>query len=88
MDKPTMPLPPPPQPPPKPRGFFWVYLAALFGFMAAAGLTIVIMGSIWPLVIGFGVFAMIALQYVVWGRWFERIYRSDESPPNQGEGQA
>ncbi|HEY2412584.1 MAG TPA: hypothetical protein VGI40_10095 [Pirellulaceae bacterium] len=76
MDKRMMPLPQPPQPPTKPRGFFLVYLAALFGLVLTAAMTFFIMGTIWPFLIGFGVLAIIALQYAVWGWWFERIYRS------------
>jgi hypothetical protein len=87
MDKPAMPLPPPPQLPAKPRGFFLVYVAALFGLILTAATTFFIMGTIWPFLIGFGVLAFIALQYLVWGWWFEKIYRSgtpsDGSPRDQ-----
>lgn len=74
-----MPLPPPPQPPVKPRGFFLVYLAALLGLVLTAAMTFFVMGTIWPFMIGFGVLAIIALQYLVWGWWFERIYRSQDA---------
>ena len=76
MDKPTMPLPPSPQPQPKPRTFFLVYLSAFFGLILVAAMTFFVMGTIWPFLIGFAVLAIIALQYLVWGWWFERIYRS------------
>lgn len=77
MDKPT--LPPPPEPPPKPRGFCFVYLAALLTLVFVAASTFFIMGTIWPFLIGFIVLAIIALQYIVWGWWFERIYRAGQS---------
>lgn len=85
MEKPTPPLPPqlqPPQPPPKPRGFCFVYAATLLGLILAAALTFFIMGTIYPFMIGFAVLAIIALQYLIWGWWFERIYRSnpDDAP--------
>jgi len=88
MDKPTLPLPP--EPPPKPRGFCFVYLAVLFGLILAAALTFFIMGTIWPFLIGFAVLAIIALQYLIWGWWFEKIYRSNtiESSQQQGEREA
>jgi hypothetical protein len=76
MDKPTMPLTPAPQPPPKPRGFCFVYSAVLLVLVLAAAMTFFVMGTIWPFLIGFGVLAIIALQYLVWGWWFERIYRT------------
>ena len=77
MDKPT--LPPPPEPPPKPRGFFFVYVATLLGLIFAAAMSFFVMGTIWPFMIGFAVLAIIALQYLVWGWWFEKIYRSAEA---------
>jgi hypothetical protein len=79
MDTPRMPLPPPPQPPAKPRGFLFVYLAALFGLILTAAMTFFVMGTIWPFLIGFIVLAIISLQYLVWGWWFEKIYRSDDA---------
>ena len=72
-------MPLPPQSPPKPRGFFLVYLAALLGLVLTAAMTFFVMGTIWPFMIGLIVLAIIALQYLVWGWWFERIYRSDAS---------
>ena len=78
-----MPLPPPPQPPAKPRGFCFVYSAVLLALVLAAAMTFFIMGTIWPFMIGFGVLAIIALQYLVWGWWFERIYRSSGVDANE-----
>jgi hypothetical protein len=86
MDKPT--LPPPPEPLPKPRGFCFIYLAVLFGFILAVGLSFVIMGSFLPFMIGFAVLAIIALQYFLWGWWFEKIYRSaDSGAPGRSDGE-
>ena len=76
MEKLTPTLPPPPQPPAKPTGFFFVYVATLFGIILAAVFSFFIMGTIWPFMIGFAILAIIALQYLIWGWWFERIYRS------------
>ena len=81
MEKPALPLPPPPQPPSKPTGFCFVYSAVLLGFIAAAAISFWIMGSILPFMIGFAVLALIALQYLIWGWWFERIYRSHAEQP-------
>ncbi len=65
------PLPPRPDlEPPKPRGSCLVWLGVLFGF-------------VWPFVIGFAILSIIALQYLVWGWWFEKIYRS---APEDGDG--
>ena len=73
-------LPPPERPeigPPKPGGSCLIFVAALFGFVGAVLLTFLMIGYFWPFVIGFAVLSVIALQYLVWGWWFERIYRSD-----------
>jgi fatty acid desaturase len=71
------PLPPRPDlEPPKPRGSCLVWLAVLFGFLASVVLTFLMIGFLWPFVIGFAILSIIALQYLVWGWWFERLYRS------------
>ena len=75
-------VPPMPQRPdaeefrPKRRSSCLVVLAAGIGLSFAVLLSILLMGFIWPLVIGFAIFGVIALQYLLWGWWFERIYRS------------
>ena len=76
MHEPTPPLPERPQLPPKPRGSCLVLLAVLFALIAAVILTFLMIGFFWPFVVGFAVLSIIALQYLVWGWWFERIYRS------------
>lgn len=86
---------PPPLPerpeldPPKPRGSCLIFLAVLFGFVAAVVLSFLMIGFFWPFVIGFAVLAIIALQYLVWGWWFERIYRAgvvDDAEAPRGHG--
>lgn len=74
---PAPPLPPRPDfEEPKPRGSCLVWLGVLFGFLASVVLTFLMIGFLWPFVIGFAILSIIALQYLVWGWWFERIYRS------------
>jgi hypothetical protein len=79
MQMPSTPLPPPPELPPKPRGSCLVYLAALFGFFMAVLLSFLMIGYFWPFVVGSALLGFIALQYLVWGWLFERIYRSGET---------
>lgn len=67
-----------PTPGPKPGGS-WVTLALFFG--AALGAVVLLnfltLGFITPFfVLGAAIFAVIGLQYLVWGWWFERIYRA------------
>ncbi len=85
MDGPK--IPPMPQRPdvvdiePKRPSSCLVVLAVMVGLSLAVLLSILMIGFIWPLVVGFAIFGVIALQYLVWGWWFERIYRS---PPEDG----
>ena len=76
MHEPTRPFPERPELPPRPRGSCLVLLAMLFGLVAAVVLTFLMIGFFWPFVVGFAVLSIIALQYLVWGWWFERIYRA------------
>ncbi len=76
---PSTPLPPPSEMPPKPRGSCLVYLAVLAGFFMAVLLSFLMIGYFWPFVVGLVLLAFIALQYLVWGWLFERIYRSGET---------
>ena len=76
MHEPASHLPERPELPPKPRGSCLVLLAVLFALMAAVVLTFLMIGFFWPFVVGFAVLSIIALQYLVWGWWFEKIYRS------------
>ena len=61
----------------KPAGS-WVYilLAGMAAFAFAVVLTFLTLGFVWPFVVGGAIFGIIGLQYLVWGWWFERIYRS------------
>ena len=87
MDRLT--IPPLPERPeldaPKPRGSCLVWLAVLFGFIAAVVFSFLMIGFFWPFVIGFAVLAIIALQYLVWGWWFERIYRTESLQQTERE---
>jgi hypothetical protein len=65
-----------PELPPKPRGSCLVVLATIFGLSAAAAVAMLLVGFLWPLIIGFSILGMIGLQYLLWGWWLERIYRS------------
>ena len=60
----------------------WVYilLALVAAFAFAIVLTFLTLGFVWPFVVGGAVFGIIGLQYLVWGWWFERIYRSGPIP--------
>jgi hypothetical protein len=69
----------------KPRGSCLVWLGVLVGFVFAAVFAVLMIGFMWPFVIGFAVLAMIALQYLVWGWWFERIYRSGAAEDGERE---
>ena len=79
------PLPPQkPQPPEKPRSIWLALLLLGSGAVAAVFLlTFLTLGFFGPLVLlGLGVFVIIGLQYLLWGWWFEKVYRAaprDES---------
>jgi len=71
-----------PELPPERRGSCLVVLGVITGVALVAAFSVLMIGFIWPFVIGFSILGIIALQYLVWGWWFERIYRgtsSDES---------
>ena len=78
-------LPPKPERPESferpPGSSLSIALVAGFGIMMAAVISILTMGYfLWIFLLAFVVFAVIALQYLVWGYWFERIYRSNLPP--------
>ncbi|HZN33183.1 MAG TPA: hypothetical protein VFB80_05165 [Pirellulaceae bacterium] len=75
------PMPPRPDPPEKPRGTWLAIVLMGSGALALiVVLTFLTLGFFGPLVlIGLGVFLIIGLQYLLWGWWFERIYRSQAS---------
>lgn len=58
-----------------------ISLVAAFGILLAAVISILSLGYfLWIFLLAFVIFAVIALQYLVWGWWFERIYRSNPPP--------
>ena len=58
-----------------------IALVAGFGVLMATVISILTMGYfLWIFLLAFVIFALIALQYLVWGYWFERIYRSNLPP--------
>jgi hypothetical protein len=72
------PLSPRPDFAPKPRGsLLTILLVGIAAFILAVIFTFLTLGFVWPFVVGFAIFAFIGLQYLVWGWWFERIYRSE-----------
>ena len=76
MDASSLPPLERPELPVKPRGSCLIVLAVLVGFGFAAVFSVLMIGFIWPFLIGFSILGIIALQYLVWGWWFERIYRA------------
>jgi hypothetical protein len=79
-------LPPKPEPPEKPRGS-WLPIWLMGGGAVAVilVLTFLTLGFFGPMVLlGLAVFGIIGLQYLVWGWWFERMYRT----PKDGEREA
>ena len=75
-------VPPPPQKPdfePKPAAsFLWWLIVGFSGLMLLAVIALLATPVLW---VGFAIAAIIALQYLLWGWWFERIYRSQ--PPEE-----
>jgi hypothetical protein len=74
--------PPPTRPdfePPRPRSsWLAIGLAGSAALTMAAILTFLTLGYFAPIVLlALGIFVVIGLQYLVWGWWFERIYRED-----------
>jgi hypothetical protein len=72
------PLPAKPDLEARPRSsWMTIPLVVLLGMALAAVLTILTLGYFGPVVVlGFGVFFIIGFQYLVWGWWFEKIYRT------------
>jgi hypothetical protein len=75
--KPVPPLPPPPDFGDKPRTSIWPLVLAGIGFLFIVTiLSFLTVGYFAPVVVlGVVVFFLIGVQYLVWGWWFERIYR-------------
>jgi hypothetical protein len=76
--RPTPPFPPRPELPEKPRGTWLALFLALSAIIAGAVvLTFLTLGFFGPfMLLALGIFGIIGLQYLVWGWWFERVYRS------------
>ena len=74
------PLPAKPEPPEKPRSIWLPLLLMGSGALALIFiLTFLTLGFFGPLVLlALGIFVIIGLQYVLWGWWFEKIYRSGQ----------
>ena len=82
MESPTYPpMPPRPELEPKPRSSWLAIVLVLFGAVAVTVvLTFLTLGFFGPFVVlAAAIFAAIGLQYLVWGWWFERVYRAPES---------
>lgn len=71
----------------KPRGsWLSIVLAGLLTLAILAGLTLLTMGYFGPIILlGLGIFLVIGLQYLIWGWWFERVYRSPENRRSSSE---
>lgn len=81
----------PPRPdfdPPRRRSWVPILLAGVFAVMLAAIFSVLTIGYFIPLfVLGGSMFAVIFLQYVLWGWWFEKIYRQPAIRPKEGNDQ-
>jgi hypothetical protein len=75
--KPVPPLPPAPEFNEKPRTSAWsIVLAAIVLLFIVVGLSFVTLGYFfWIILLGVVVFFMIGAQYLIWGWYFEKIYR-------------
>jgi CHASE2 domain-containing sensor protein len=82
-DRPT--LPSKPELPARARtSWLAIGLVGFVGLALAVVLTFLTVGYFGPvLLLGAAVFFVIGLQYLVWGWWFERVYRQHE--PNRDE---
>jgi hypothetical protein len=82
------PTPFPPEPAPSRKSWIPIALVGLVALVLAAVLTVLTLGYFGPvLFVAAAIFGVIGLQYLLWGWWFERIYRSgrldleDDEPP-------
>jgi hypothetical protein len=82
--KPVPPLPPAPDFGEKPRSSMWtIVLAGITLLFLMVGLSFLTLGYFAPVIaLGVGIFLLIGMQYLVWGWWFERVYRQGKE---QGE---
>lgn len=79
--KPVPPLPPAPDFGEKPRSSIWsLVLAGIALLFIVTLLSFLTIGYFAPVVVlGVVVFFLIGMQYLVWGWWFERIYRQGKN---------
>jgi hypothetical protein len=75
--KPVPPLPPAPDFGEKPPSSIWpLVLAGVTLLFVMIGLSFLTLGYFaFVPALGIAIFLLIGLQYLVWGWWFERIYR-------------
>ncbi|QDU25780.1 hypothetical protein ETAA8_08510 [Anatilimnocola aggregata] len=75
--KPVPPLPPSPDFGDKPRTSYWsLVLVGIALLLCMTLLTFLTLGLFGPVILlGFVVFVVIGLQYLLWGWLFERVYR-------------
>jgi len=73
------PLPPKPDFEPKPAApLLWWLIVGLSGLILLAVIAFLATPVLW---VAFTIALIIALQYLLWGWWFERVYRSQ--PPDE-----
>lgn len=87
MHEPPTPFPPRPEfEAPQRRSWTPILLAGVFAVMLAAIFTILTIGYFVPLFfLGGMMFGIIFLQYLLWGWWFEKIYRQPAVQEQQEE---
>jgi hypothetical protein len=79
MDHVPPPLPQKPDFEPKPAAsFLWWLIVGLSGLILLAVIAFLATPVLW---VAFSIALIIVLQYLLWGWWFERIYRSQ--PPEE-----
>ena len=76
-----------------PRGsWLAILLTGMAAFAFVVVFTFLTLGFVWPFVVGFAIFGVIGLQYLLWGWWIERVYRSgqptDDANPQGFGGQS
>ncbi len=88
MDVPPPPWPAKPDLKTKPRGsFLAIVMMASGGLAVVVVLTFLTLGFFGPIfLLGLAVFGVIGLQYLLWGWWFERLYRSRSDAENPTSG--
>ena len=70
------------EPPPKTSALWWL-IVGISGLLLLAVVAFVATPVLW---VAFAIAFVIGLQYLLWGWWFERIYRSGaEQDPGERE---